>query len=50
LSVIDARSDEIIAQPIVAEAMGFGLAVDSRYGRLYIVDRIAIRARLRVLE
>src|SRR2546430_3454646 len=30
LSVIDARSDAIIAQPIVAEAMGFGLAVEDR--------------------
>jgi YVTN family beta-propeller protein len=50
LSVLDARADNIIAQPIVAEAMGFGLAVDSRNGRLYIVERIAITARLRALE
>jgi YVTN family beta-propeller protein len=50
LSVIDARTDEIIAQPIVAEAMGFGLALDSRYGRLYIVERIAITASLKALE
>jgi len=50
LSVLDARSDDIIAQPIVAQAMGFGLAVDSRNGRLYIVERIAIRASLKALE
>jgi len=50
LSVLDARADNIIAQPIVARAMGFGLVVDSRNGRLYIVEKIAITARLEVLE
>src|SRR5437867_4995034 len=49
LSVINAGSDEIIAQPIVAEAMGFGPAVDSRNGRLYIVERISVTPILKAL-
>ena len=50
LSVLDAKADDIIAQPIVAQAMGFGLVVDSRNGRSYIVERIAITASLKALE
>jgi YVTN family beta-propeller protein len=49
VSVIDARTDDIIASPIVAQAMGYGMAVDSPTGRLYIVERISTPI-LKVLE
>ena len=50
VSVIDGARDEIVATAIVAHAMGLGIAVDPRTGRIYVVEQIRQPRSLQVLE
>ncbi len=50
VSVIDGARDEIVATAIVAQAMGLGIAMDPRTGRIYVEEQIRLPRSLQVLE
>ena len=50
VSVIDGARDELVGTAIVAHAMGLGIAVDPRTGRIYVVEQIRQPRSLQVLE
>jgi DNA-binding beta-propeller fold protein YncE len=50
VSVIDATTDEVLGTAAVAQAMGEGIAADTRTGRVYTEEHYAQPRTLKVFE
>lgn len=50
VSVIDATTDEVLGTAVVAQAMGEGIAVDTRTGRVYTEEHYAQPRTLKAFE